>query len=269
MKQIILISGTSRGIGKTLKDQLNTKGYIVYGSSRNPSGKDTMEIQLDVTDYSSCEKAIEKIIAEQGRLDILINNAGSHLVGASEESTLKEIQDQMQLNFFGSIQMIKAVTRLFLEQGSGKIINMSSLGGLLALPFTSAYNASKFALEGYSESLRLELLPYSIFISNLEPAYINTGTTDQSIVIVKNEHPLFKEYRQRLHKMMISDSLTGIATRTIAQVVEKIIVSKRPRFRYKVGKMSKKYLFLKAVSPKTLFERMVLNTLGIPQTIKY
>ena len=269
-KKIILITGTSRGIGKYILTELRKDpSFIVYGSSRKKVPSDQLHIALDVTNPESCARAVEKILAEQGRLDVLFNNAGSHLTGASEETTLGEIEGQMRLNFFGAIHMIKAVTPLFLEQKSGKIINMSSLGGLLSLPYTSAYNASKFALEGYTESLRLELLPLGIFISNLEAAYINSGTIDQSIIPPSKDHPIFRKFRKKMHDKMMEDSLKGIPLSSIYKVISKIIYSSKPKFRYKIGKMTKKLTLLSFLLPEWMFQKAVLKSFNVPTNIKY
>jgi short-subunit dehydrogenase len=269
-KQIILITGTSRGIGKYILEVLRKdKNFIVYGSSRKKDPLDDLQIALDVTDPDSCHRAIEKVIAEQGRIDVLFNNAGSHLTGASEETSMAEIDGQMQLNFYGAIHMIKAVTPVFLEQKSGKIINMSSLGGLLSLPYTSAYNASKFALEGYTEALRLELLPLGIYVSNLEAAYINSGTIDQSIIEPSKNHPIFGKYRKKMHDKMKSDSLKGIPLKEVADVVSKIIYAPTPKFRYKIGKMAKQLTFLNFFIPEKMFQNTVLKTFDIPRKIQY
>ena len=145
--KVILVTGSSRGIGEHVVTYLLSKGYIVYGSSRSmPKNAPKHHLLLDVTNIASCERAVELILTEQGRIDIVINNAGFHLTGAAEENSLDELQSQMDLNFYGAVNMIKSVLPLFLEQKYGKIINMSSLGGLLSLPYTSAYNASKFDL---------------------------------------------------------------------------------------------------------------------------
>lgn len=269
-KKIILITGTSRGIGKYILTELRKDpSLIVYGSSRKKDPSDQLHIALDITNPESCSRAVEKILAEQGRLDVLFNNAGSHLTGASEETTLEEIDGQMRLNFYGAIHMIKAVTPVLTEQKSGKIINMSSLGGLLSLPFTSAYNASKFALEGYTESLRLELLPLGIYVSNLEAAYINSGTIDESIIAPSKDHAIFSKYRKKMHEKMMKDSLKGIPLSQIRDVVDDIIRSSTPKFRYKIGKMTKQLTLLSFLLPEWMFQKAVLKSINVPKNIKY
>jgi short-subunit dehydrogenase len=269
-EKVILITGSSRGIGEQVAQHLEAKGHIVYGSSRNALiNSNQRHLMLDVTDKTSCEQAIQKVISEQGKIDVLINNAGFHLTGAAQENSFEELYAQMDLNFFGAVNMIQAILPLYMEQKNGKIINMSSLGGLLSLPYTSAYNASKFALEGYTEALRLELLAFGIYVSNLEPGYVNSGTIDQSIGRPKQAHPLFAKYREQLHKKMEQDSQTGTSKQFIAEVFEKIITSKKPKFRYKIGTMSKTLPLMKATMPQGFFEKTVLRSFGLPTQIKY
>ncbi len=268
--KVILVTGSSRGIGEFVVKYLEELGHIVYGSSRSiPKNANKNHIELDVTNLASCQRAIEKILAEKGRIDVLINNAGFHLTGAAQENSLEELQAQMDLNFYGSVNMIKSVLPLFMEQKSGSIINMSSLGGLLSLPYTSAYNASKFALEGYTEALRLELLPFGIFVSNLEPGYVNSGTIDQSIGRPTLAIPLFAKYREQMHQKMEKDSLTGTPKKVIAETFEKIINAEKPNFRYKIGGMSKTLPLLKALMPQGYFENTVLKSFKLPLKIDY
>ena len=156
-----------------------------------------------------------------------------------------------------------------LVQQEGRIINMSSLGGLLSLPFTSAYNASKFALEGYTESLRLELLPFGIWVSNLEPAYINSSTTDQSILPPKHDHALFSGYRKKMHDKMLADSTRGIPLDLISKKIHQIINTSRPAFRYRIGTMAKVLTRLSTFMPEGLFQRSVLRAFKIPVNVTY
>ena len=269
-KKIILITGTSRGIGQTLLRALRENpDFNVYGSSRSHDAFDPMHLVLDITNPEACEKVIGELIGLEGRIDVLINNAGSHLTGASEETTLSELDQQMQLNFYGAVRMIKAATPHFLRQKSGHIVNISSLGGLISLPFTSAYNASKFALEGYTESLRLELLPFGIHVSNLEPAYVNTGTVDQSILPPANRHPLFASHREMMHLKMLRDSENGIPMERIYKTLLKALQSEKPRFRYRIGGMTRFLSALKAILPERIFQSMVLRSFHLPRTIVY
>jgi short-subunit dehydrogenase len=267
---VILITGTSRGIGKQIAQHLKSKGHIVYGSSRNKLDiSDDRHLELDVTNKNSCENAVNQIIQEQGRLDILINNAGFHMTGAAQENSLEEVQEQINLNFYGVVNMVQTCLPIFVKQKSGKIISISSLGGLLSLPFNSAYNASKFALEGYTESLRIELLPLGIYVSNLVPAYVNTGTTDMSVGHPKKSLPIFEKHRTSLHYKMETDVTKGTSMQTLANLVESICNRKKPKFRYKISSLSYVMPFFKSILPQKYFEKLVLKILALPSKIDY
>ncbi|MGB8331574.1 MAG: SDR family NAD(P)-dependent oxidoreductase [Polyangiales bacterium] len=148
-EEVILISGTSRGLGAHLRASLVAKGHVVYGSSRRADVSDAYELELDVTKPEDCQSAVAQVIEREGRVDALINNAASHLLGAAIETSEAELRGQLELNFFGAVHLTQAVLRSsMIARRSGRIINISSIGGRLATPFTSAYSASKFALEG-------------------------------------------------------------------------------------------------------------------------
>lgn len=174
---IVFITGTSRGLGRFLKQRLVQRGHTVVGCSRAPAqGSD--DLRLDVTDASACEDALRWIKQRYGRIDAVVNNAGYHLVGAALETTPEELRAQMELNFFGSI------------------------GGVLASPFAAAYNASKFALEGYAAALRAECAPFGVHVSNLTPAFVRTGTHGRSPVATRGEHALFSPHRMKVLRHM-------------------------------------------------------------------
>lgn len=255
---VMLISGTSRGLGAHLRTTLTEAGHVVYGSSRHADGSDPFELKLDVLDPDSCQRAIETIIAAHGRLDVLINNAGKHLHGAAIETSDAELRDQMELNFFGAVNLTSSALPVMIDARAGRIINISSIGGVLSTPFTSAYNASKFALEGYMESLRLELLSLNIYVCSLEPAFLNTGTSDVSIVPVNSPHPLFVQARQATHEQMLTESRAGLPLSRVTRVIERIISQKAPALRHAVDGRASRLLFARALTPRRLFERAVI-----------
>ncbi len=269
-QKIVLVTGSSRGIGECIVKHLSTKGHTVYGSSRSiPLGAIKNHLVLDVTKMNSCQRAVEKIVVEHGRIDVLINNAGFHLTGAAQENSIEEIRAQMDVNFYGAVNMIKSVLPVFMEQKSGNIINMSSIGGLLSLPYASAYNASKFALEGYSEALRLELLPFGIYVSNLEPGYVDTGTIDQSVIKPKTSVPLFEKYREQVHHQMDQEAAKGTSMQVIANLIQAIIATQNPKLRHTIGGLGKTFVLLKALLPQEFFERTVLKNFKLPLKINY
>ena len=174
--QVILISG----FGKITAQMLSEQGHIVYGTSRKPS-EDMNQVKMlvvDVTNSFSVCQAVERILLEQGRIDVLINNAGIGIGGALELATEEEVNIQMNTNFFGVVNTCKAVLSSMRKARKGKIINISSIGGVMGIPYQGFYSASKFAVEGYSEALALEVHPFHIKVCVVEPGDFNTGFTD-------------------------------------------------------------------------------------------
>jgi NAD(P)-dependent dehydrogenase (short-subunit alcohol dehydrogenase family) len=253
----ILITGTTRGLGRFLRERLTATGHTVYGSGRTAVSADERHLALDVRDAASADLAVKTVLEREGRLDALINNAGSHLLGAAIETSEAELRDQLELNFFGAVNMMRAVVPHFLERRAGRVINISSVGGRFATPFASAYAASKFALEGYTEALRLELLPFGVFVSNLSPGFLATGTTKTSVVPVKTEDPRFAAARREVFERMLIDGAAGTPLSKVAQVVEGILSAKRPRLRYSVDGLATRLTLARLMSPSATFEHLV------------
>lgn len=194
--RIWLITGVSGGLGRALAKEAAMQGAVVYGTLRKPEqisafnelvpGK-TFGIQLDVNNHSQIKSVIEQIIAQSGRLDILVNNAGYGLFGAIEELSMEEARMQMETNFFAVLAMTQAVLPIMRKQKSGHILQISSMSGLRANSGTGLYNASKFALEGMSEALALELQPLNIHLTLVEPGPFRTDWAGTSSVSAKNK----------------------------------------------------------------------------------
>ena len=178
--QVILITGASSGFGKVTAQTLAGKGYVVYGTSRRIANGNIGQIRMliaDVTDENSVRSAVNRIMDEQGHIDVLINNAGMGIGGALEMATDEEISSQMDTNFMGMVRMCRAVLPIMRKQRQGKIINISSIAGRIAVPYQGFYSASKFAIEGYSEALSMEVYPFGIKVCVVEPGDFNTGFT--------------------------------------------------------------------------------------------
>jgi NAD(P)-dependent dehydrogenase (short-subunit alcohol dehydrogenase family) len=256
MGSVILISGASRGIGLLIARMLHERGHHVFGTARHPEGLDVpfRMLPLDVTDNNSVQAAIAQVLAEAGRLDVLINNAGYDLYGAAEDTSLTELQAQLETNFLGVVRLTTAALPQMRRQGSGRIINMSSVGGLLALPYNGAYAASKFALEGYSESLRYELLPAQIFVSLIEPGQVRTDTLETSIRSVDGTHA--KGVAARARAMGRSARLGPEA---VARAVVRTVEARRPRLRYAVGSQAHSAIWLKKFLPERLVEAVMMQ----------
>ncbi len=239
--KIILITGASSGLGKACAEYLASKGCTVYGTSRNASSLTINHlpftiIGMDVTQPSSVEAAVQTIINTHGHIDVVINNAGMGIGGALELATPEEIQLQMQTNFMGTVNVCNAVIPYMRNNKSGKIINLSSIGGVMGIPFQGFYSASKFAIEGYSEALSLELHPFNIKIVLIEPGDFSTGFTANRKISEATQNS--KHYKDAFNKCMTiieKEENGGQKPIKLAKVMYKIIQSKHPKFRYKVG----------------------------------
>ena len=239
MKKVVFITGASSGFGKVTADYLSKQGYCVYGTSRNPKEEYTNKIRMlkmDVTDRSSIESAVSIIIKEQDRIDVLINNAGIGIGGALELATEEEIRLQMHTNFLGCVNVCNSIIPFMRSQKNGLIINVSSIGGVLGIPFQGFYSASKFAIEGYSETLSLELRPFNIKVCLLEPGDFATGFTDnRKISILTKNSDFYKEQFNRTLKIIEKEERNGGNPILVAKTLHRIIETKHPKFRYKVG----------------------------------
>lgn len=236
--RIILITGASSGFGKTTAALLANEGHIIYGTSRKAMDdiNGVRMLEMDVTRPQSIQQGIDRILAEQGRIDILINNAGLGISGALELATDEEIARQMNTNFMGVVQTCKAILPVMRKAGKGTIINISSIGGLIAVPFQGYYSASKFAVEGFSEALQHEVRPFGICICLVEPGDFCTNfTANRCISEVTLNHP---EYREAFtHTMAAIEEMEQKGTHPdkLARTISRLIKKKRPPFRTKTG----------------------------------
>src|SRR5215831_18907988 len=177
-QRVILITGASSGVGQSTARLLSQKGYRVFGTTRNPASAEaipTVEmLALDVRSDDSVAACVKAVANRVGRIDVLVNNAAYELAGALEEISIDEAKAQFETNFFGVVRMVKAVLPSMRQQKQGQIINVSSLSGVSSIPFMGVYSASKFALEGYTEALRLEVGPLNIHVSLTEAGFLKT-----------------------------------------------------------------------------------------------
>ena len=263
MSKVVLITGGSSGIGKSVGEFLTQKGYMVYGTSRNPEHyKDSQFnlVQLDVSDNDSIQQAIQKVIAESGRLDVLINNAGAGITGPIEEIPDAEIQRNFETNFFGPIRVIKAVLPQMRLQGSGLIINITSIAGYMGLPYRGVYSASKGALELLTEAFRMEIRDFNIHMTNVAPGDFatNIAAGRYHAPILENS-PYKKPYGDTLN-LMDAHVSSGKDPQLMAAAIYEIINTPNPRIHYKVGEFMQKFsIVLKRILPDKLYEKMLMN----------
>jgi NAD(P)-dependent dehydrogenase (short-subunit alcohol dehydrogenase family) len=184
-KRVVLVTGASSGIGLACARYLGEHGFRVYGISRRPAPSTPAVTSLiaDVTDGRSVEQAIATVVAREGRLDIVVNNAGMGIAGAIEDTSIEDASRQFEVNLFGAFRVCRAALPIMRGSRSGYIVNIGSIGGLIALPYQGMYSASKFALEGFSEALRMEVRPFGIRVVLIEPGDHKTDFTQSRQII--------------------------------------------------------------------------------------
>ena len=291
MRKIILITGCSSGFGMISAARLSSLGNTVYASMRDLSKSDDLKlelerrdtschiIELDVCDDVSIKNTINMISEQEGKLDILINNAGYGIGGFFEDLSEQEIRDQFETNFFGVQKVTRNVLPLMRKTAmksnhlfSTKIINVSSAQGRSALPGLGAYGASKFALEGFSEGLFFELQPFGIEVVILEPGTYSTKAIDENSkeanAGLRLESP-YLEYTNRLKDLhsKILDTRRGVGDpEDVAIIIEKIIKRKKNKIRYLAGYQAKTRVWLRSLLPFNWFSKIILKlTMGLPK----
>lgn len=261
--KIVLITGGSSGIGKSIGELLQNKGFKVYGTSRNPS-KNTNNtfpiIALDVTKNETIVAAISEIIKAEGRIDILINNAGIGITGPLEETPDSEIKKAFDTNYFGPLNVIKAVLPFMRKQGGGLIINITSIAGYMGLPYRGIYSATKGALEITTEAFRMELRGSNIKMTNVAPGDFATNiAAGRYHAPVLENSPYKKPYKNTL-ELMNKHVDEGKDPMVMARVIYKIIQKDNPRGHYRVGDfLQKSSVVLKRILPDKIYEKILLK----------
>jgi NAD(P)-dependent dehydrogenase (short-subunit alcohol dehydrogenase family) len=258
MKKIILITGISSGFGKQTADLLAAAGHTVYGTIRrnvetNPS---VNTLKLDLTNSDSIRQAVQAIIMKEGRIDVLINNAGMHTGGPIETSPSENIRLQMDTNFIGTVNLTREILPLMRKQGGGTIINFSSIGGLMGLPFQAFYSAGKFAIEGFSEALRMEVRQFNIKIVLINPGDFHTSNSANRRNFLAPTDISDAYHEQYLKTMAIieKDEAGGWDPAVLARKLVKIVECKNPRNRYIISSFEQKLaVVLKYILPGKLF----------------
>src|SRR5215470_1629987 len=241
---VALVTRASSGIGQATAELLATKGFTVFGTSRSPhqnAGSSTW-VPLDVRSDASVQAAIQSVLEQVGRIDVLVNNAGYAQVGAIEESSVAEVQAQFDTNLFGAIRMIQAVLPAMRQQGNGRILNVSSALGQVAPPYAGVYATSKFALEGLTEALREEVRPFGITVSLVAPAFVKTHLVNQEPTTPISAYTMGRHTALQAASTGIE---RGVEPSVVAQVILRALRSSQPRLRYVVGRDAKVLLLLK------------------------
>lgn len=274
-QKVVLITGASSGIGMETALLLLSQGYTVYAGARRLASMQKLQakgghiLPLDVTDEASMIAFVHTAIEKEGRIDILINNAGYGSCGAIEDIPLQEIRSQYEVNVFGLGRMIQLVLPVMRKQNSGKIVNISSMGGRFTSPFGGWYHSTKYAVESISDALRMELLDHSIDVILIEPGMIQTNwgvIAADNIRKYSGSGPYSRAagqaadyYTTRYH------TLTGRLSdpKQVAKTIAKAISVRHPRTRYTVGKYARPFVMLKRLLGDSLFQSLTLSSMGI------
>ena len=266
-----LVTGASSGIGKAIAEQLVADGLTVYGAARRVDRMADLEklgvvpIAMDVTDEARVAAAVAEIEAEQGAVGVLVNNAGYGSYGAMEDTPLDEARRQFEVNLFGLAAVTKAVLPEMRRQGRGRIINISSMGGRMYTPLGSWYHATKHALEGWSDCLRLELEPFGIDVVVVEPGVILTEFSDTMLgpMMERSGASAYAPLARRMAEATRAFYAEGAASpaSVIAEVVSEAVAAPKPKTRYVAGKRAKSLMWARKWLGDRMFDRAVMASL--------
>ncbi|MGA3317887.1 MAG: SDR family oxidoreductase [Candidatus Korobacteraceae bacterium] len=279
-EKVALVTGSSSGIGLLTAVELALNGHRVVATMRNLESRGRLEEaahkagvrdrlhlrRLDITEFDSLPGAVDAIVRDHGRVDVLVNNAGFSVAGFAEDMTLDELRHQLETNFFGNVAMTKAVLPLMRTQKSGYIITVTSVAGRVGQPMLSAYSASKYALEGWSESLRIETHSLGIRVSLVEPGAYDTDIWERNVVIAKGAlDPASpnKERSQRFAEFVKSSAKHRRDARDVAKLIVRVARDPNPKLRYLIGTDAKLQVWLKRILPWRKYERMIAKAVKI------
>lgn len=265
--QVVLVTGASSGLGRAISEHLAGQGRRVWGTSRSsgfaPEG--LRGLVLDVDDDASVERGVGELLASEGRIDAVVNNAGFGLAGAVEDTSIDEAKRQMETNFFGVLRVIRAVLPSMRERRRGTIVNIGSLGGRIGLPFQGLYSASKFALEGLSESLRQEVAPWGVRVVLVEPGDFATAITDNRLrAAAAGRGSAYAEAFRATLDVVEREETGGAQPRLAARLVARLLDDPDPGLRHTVGHPSQRLsLLAKGLLPPSWFERLLMSHYGL------
>jgi NAD(P)-dependent dehydrogenase (short-subunit alcohol dehydrogenase family) len=263
---VALVTGASTGIGWATAKALQNAGFRVFGTSRRAVAERSDGVTMltcDVTDEASVAKLVDGVLAQAGRIDLLVNNAGVGLFGGAEESSVAQVQALFDVNLFGVIRMTNAVLPSMRRRGEGRIVNMGSVLGLIPAPYSAHYSAAKHALEGYSESLDHEVRVFNIRVSVIEPAFVRTVFDQNGI----EPDSVLKEYdhaRAGVDALLRDVMPKADRPEVVADVVVKAATDVRPRRRYTAGKAARQVSMLRRFAPAEIFDKSLRKQFRLP-----
>jgi NAD(P)-dependent dehydrogenase (short-subunit alcohol dehydrogenase family) len=268
--RVALVTGASSGIGEATARALHGAGLATYAVARRVERMAGLEsagvhtFAMDVTDDDSMTSGVNRVVDEQGRVDVLVNNAGYGSYGAVEDVPIDEARRQFEVNVFGLARLVQLVVPHMRAQHSGRIINISSIGGKFYEPLGAWYHATKFAVEGFSDSLRLELAPFGIHVVIVEPGTIVTewNAIARDTLVETSRGGAYEERSLRVHATMArgDSGMTATSPDVVARKIVKAATASRPRTRYPVGKGAGSLVLARRLMPDRAFDAMV-NTM--------
>ncbi|WP_461041810.1 oxidoreductase [Spirosoma harenae] len=269
MKKVILITGASSGMGKETAKKLIQEGHTVYTAARRIEQMQDLKamggypIQLDVTNQADIQRVVDTLIQQEGKIDVLWNNAGYGLYGSVEDIPMEQARKQFEVNLFGLASMTQKVVPYMRKAQSGTIINTSSMGGKIYTPMGAWYHASKHAIEGLSDCLRLELTPFNINVVVLEPGIILTDFSDEVLKSL-GQFSSAGAYAELTNKLVVSTKKTyasggGSKAAVIANTVSKIVTTNKPKTRYRVGLWAKPLVWLRTYLGDRAFDKLIMS----------
>jgi NAD(P)-dependent dehydrogenase (short-subunit alcohol dehydrogenase family) len=266
MNEVILITGASAGIGQACADRMHARGWQVRGASRrgvSPGG--WVPMVMDVDSDSSVDAGFTTLLAEHDRLDAVVACAGWGLAGAVEETPIADARDQLETNFWGAVRVVQRALPVMRRQRGGRIVLISSIGGIVALPFQAFYSASKFAMEGYGEALAYEVAPFGIHVTMVEPGNVRTEFTERRRdVEFPGSERAYSSAVAKAIDTMAADEADGVAPERVATAVQRALESRRPPRRISVGKLDERIgIMAKRLMPYRLFEQAAKGSLGV------
>ena len=272
MEKVALVTGSSSGIGYETSLALAREGYFTYATMRDLKKEAVIKkiaeeenlplkvIELDVDNEDSVQNAVETIIEEKQRIDVLVNNAGWGIWGTAEDVSIEEFRAQFETNFFSVVRMIQKVAPIMRKQGTGDIVNISSIAGRIGFPVSTAYISSKFAIEGLSESLRYELGPFGVDVIIIEPGVIKTNFFD-SMKTAKKADDTYKEITEKVISGVKMMAEMGTPPKEVANVIIKSLKEEKPLPRYVVGNDAAMFLEAKKMKTDIEFENYLKKEL--------
>lgn len=264
--RVALVTGASAGIGQACAEMLHGAGWMVVGASRRGTTSGGWPgLVMDVDDGASVRVGVRRVVAAHGRIDAVVACAGWGVAGAVEHTSIEEAKAQLETNFWGCVRVVQAVLPVMRAHGGGRIVLMSSIGGVIGIPFQAFYSASKFALEGFGEALAYEVAPFQIAVTLVQPGNVATDfTASRRVAAASRNDAVYGAVQAKAVAVMERDEANGVPPAEVAAAVRRILDAKHPPRRVSVGRAGERVsLLAKRLLPFRLFQAAAKASLGV------